>query len=101
MLEEEAGVVLMREEPGSLVGVSEVRAALDGPSWSLATTGESDVNLRTRSLTELAWWNWDDPLRGVGSGRDQQAVSGWGVGLPEPRHGECGQYLDLELAAGD
>lgn len=86
LLEEEAGVVLMREEPGSLVGVSEVRAALDGPSWSLATTGESDVNLRTRSLTELAWWNWDDPLRGVGS---RFGVGCWGLSTDRERWQGC------------
>lgn len=74
--EEEAGVVLLREGPGSLVGVDEARAVLGGPSWSLATTGESDANLRTRSLTEPARRNWDGPARGVGSGGDKKAVSG-------------------------
>lgn len=60
LLEEEAGVVLLREEPRSLVGVDEARAVRGGPSWSLATTGESDANLRTRSLTEPARRNWDN-----------------------------------------
>lgn len=70
-------MVPTKEGPGSLVGVSEVRAVRGGPSWSLAATGDSDVNLRTRSLTEPARWNWDGP------GRDKKAVSGWvGQGLP-------------------
>lgn len=68
LLEEEAGVVSMKEGPRGLVGVSEARAVRGGPSWSLvATTGVSDVNLRTRSLTEPARWNWDRPARGAGS----------------------------------
>lgn len=75
--EEEAGVVLMREGPGSLVGVCEARAVRGGPSSSRATTGESDVNLRTRSLTEPVRRNWDGPATGVGSGGDKKAVSGW------------------------
>lgn len=75
--EEEARVVLMREGPGSLVGVGEARAVRGGPSWSLATAGESDVNLRTRSLTEPARRNWDGPARGAGSGGDTKAVSAW------------------------
>lgn len=76
-LEEEAGVELMREGPWSLVRVGEARAARGEPSWSLATTGESDVNFRTLSLTEPARWNWDGPASGVGSGGDQKAFSGW------------------------
>lgn len=77
-LEEGAGVVPMKEGPRGLVGVSEARAVRGGPSWSLvATAGVSDVNLRTRSLTEPACWNWDRPARGTGSGRDKKAVSDW------------------------
>lgn len=75
--EEEAGVVLMRAGPGSRVGVGEAGAVRGEPSWSLATTGESDVNFRTRSLTEPARRNWEGPARGVGSGGDEKAVSGW------------------------
>lgn len=75
--EEEAGVVLMREGPGSLVGVGEARAVRGGPSWSLATTGESDVNFWTLSLTEPTRRNWDGPASEVGSGGDKKAVSGW------------------------
>lgn len=77
MLEEAAGVVLMKEGPRSFVGVGETKAARGGPSWSLATVGELDVNLRTRSLTEPARWNGEGPLaRGVDSRRDKRAVSG-------------------------
>lgn len=61
-------MVPMKEGPRGLVGVSEARAVRGGPSWSLvATAGVSDVNLRTRSLTEPACWNWDRPARGTGS----------------------------------
>lgn len=57
----------MREGPGSLVGVGEARAVRGGPSWSLATTGESDVNFWTLSLTEPTRRNWDGPASEVGS----------------------------------
>lgn len=58
----------MREGPRSFAGVWGPRAAWGGPSWSLAVTGESDVNLRTRSRTEPARWNGEGPVaRGVGS----------------------------------
>lgn len=59
--------MLMREGPGSLVGVGEARAVRGGPSWSLATTGESDVNFWTLSLTEPTRRNWDGPASEVGS----------------------------------
>lgn len=62
-LEEEAGVVLMREGPRSFAGVWGPRAAWGGPSWSLAVAGESDVNLRTRSRTEPARWNGEGTAR--------------------------------------
>ena len=82
-LEEEAGVVLVREGPRSLAGVRGLRAARGVPSWSLAAIGESDVNLWTRSRTEPARWNEEGPLaRGVDSRRNRRAVSDWvGQGL--------------------
>lgn len=64
-LEEEAGVVLMKEEPGSLAGVKGPGAARSGPCGSPAALGESEVNVRTRSRTEPARWNGDGLLPGV------------------------------------
>lgn len=101
-LEEEAGVVLTWEEPRSLAGVEGPRAARGGPSWSPAAIGESDVNLRMRSRTEPARWNWEGPLaRGVGSRRDKRAVSGWlGQGLPRDWHSGTGSTSVLGWLAG-
>lgn len=68
--------MLMWEGPRSLVGVEEPRANRGGPSWSPAAIGESDVNLRTRSRTEPARWNGEEPLAGVGgSRRGKRAIS--------------------------
>lgn len=73
-LEEEAGVVLVREGPTSLAGVRGLRAARGVPSWSLAAIRESDVNLWTRSRTEPARWNEEGLLaRGV----DSRFWAGW------------------------